>query len=495
MAALSDLEPPAENASREEWAIFAQRIAAEKDRRIAVDRLAHYKPYAKQIEFHTAGSLPVYERLFMAGNQLGKTFAGAAETAMHLTGRYPPWWQGRRWDRPIVAIGGSESGELTRDGMQRLLVGPPKVEADWGTGYIPKDCLIDWSRKNGVADALDSVTVKHVGGGASTFGFKSYDQGRAKWQANTVDWVWFDEEPPQDVYSEGITRTTATSGSTILTFTPLLGMSEVVRRFLNEKSENRRSITMTIHDADHISPEERERIIARYPEHEREARAMGVPILGSGRIFPIADSRILIPSFNIPAHWPVIGGLDFGWDHPTAAAKLAWDRDNDVIYLVREHRLSKATPKQHVMTIGDERSWGNIPWAWPHDGEVADKGSGLQLAKQYKTAGLHMLDSHATFPNGSNSVEAGVLEMLERMNDGRWKVFEGVCPLWMEEFRLYHRDEGKIVKEYDDLVSASRYAMMMLRHARIARSARNPFGFDDRGGPGRQAAGTGEVNW
>ena len=189
---MSDLEPPAENASREEWAIFAQRIAAEKDRRIAVDRLAHYKPYAKQIEFHTAGSLPVYERLFMAGNQLGKTFAGAAETAMHLTGRYPPWWQGRRWDRPIVAIGGSESGELTRDGMQRLLVGPPKVESDWGTGYIPKDCLIDWSRKNGVADALDSVTVKHVNGGASTFGFKSYDQGRAKWQANTVDWVWFD---------------------------------------------------------------------------------------------------------------------------------------------------------------------------------------------------------------------------------------------------------------------------------------------------------------
>lgn len=489
------LEPPAENASREEWAIFAQRIAAEKERRIAVDRLAHYEPYAKQIEFHTAGSLPVYERLFMAGNQLGKTFAGAAETAMHLTGRYPPWWQGRRWDRPIVAIGGSESGELTRDGMQRLLVGPPKVEADWGTGYIPKDCLIDWSRKNGVADALDSVTVKHVNGGASTFGFKSYDQGRAKWQANTVDWVWFDEEPPQDVYSEGITRTTATSGSTILTFTPLLGMSEVVRRFLNEKSENRRSITMTIHDADHISPEERERIIARYPEHEREARAMGVPILGSGRIFPIADSRILIPSFNVPSHWPVIGGLDFGWDHPTAAAKLAWDRDNDIIYMVREHRLSKATPKQHVMTIGDERSWGNIPWAWPHDGEVADKGSGLQLAKQYKTAGLHMLDSHATFSNGSNSVEAGVLEMLERMNDGRWKVFEGVCPLWMEEFRLYHRDEGKIVKEYDDLISASRYAMMMLRHARIARSARNPFGFDDRGGPGRVAAGVGEVNW
>lgn len=493
--ALEGFTEPGASATAEEWEIFRGRLAKEQERRIAVDRLAHYKPYAKQMEFHTAGALPVYERLFMAGNQLGKTFAGAAETSYHLTGRYPPWWQGRRWDRPIVAIGGSESGELTRDGMQRLLVGPPKVEADWGTGYIPKDFLLDWSRKNGVADALDSVTVKHVSGGASTFGFKSYDQGRAKWQANTVDWVWFDEEPPQDVYSEGVTRTVATGGSSVLTFTPLLGMSEVVRRFLGEKDEHRRVITMTIHDAGHISPEERERIIARYPEHEREARAMGVPILGSGRIFPIADSRILIPPFNLPHHWPVIGGLDFGWDHPTAAVKLAWDRDNDIVYLVREHRLSKATPKQHVATIGDQRSWGNIPWAWPHDGEVADKGSGLQLARQYKTAGLAMLDSHATFPNGSNSVEAGVLQMLERMNDGRWKVFEGVCPLWMEEFRLYHRDEGKIVKEYDDLISASRYAEMMLRHARVARPPRDPFGFNDRGGPGRIALGVGEVNW
>jgi len=88
-----------------------------------------------------------------------------------------------------------------------------------------------------------------------------------------------------------------------------------------------------------------------------------------------------------------------------------------------------------------------------------------------------------------------VLDMLERMNDGRWKVFEGVCPLWLEEFRLYHREDGKIVKEFDDLISASRYAMMMLRHARIARATRNPFGFDERGGPGRNALGTGEVNW
>lgn len=491
------IQLPGDDATAEEWAVVANRLRGEQDRRIANDRLAHYKPYAKQIEFHAAAAKDVdgnegFERLFMAGNQLGKTMAGAAEASYHLTGRYPRDWLGIRFDRPISMLAGSESGELTRDGIQRLLVGPPKIEAEWGTGFIPKDALLDWSRRSGVPDALDSVTVKHVNGGASVVGFKSYDQGRAKWQATTVDLVWFDEEPPEDVYSEGVTRTTASKGYVFLTFTPLLGMSNVVRRFLSEKDAHRRITTMTIEDAGHFTPEERARIIARYPEHEREARANGVPILGSGRVFPIADARILIPPFRVPNHWPVIGGLDFGWDHPTGAVKLAWDRDNDIIYLIREHRLSKTTPKQHVSTIGDERSWGAIPWAWPHDGMVADKGSGLQLAKQYKTAGLHMLDFHAQFANGSNSVEAGVLEMLERMNDGRWKVFDGVCPLWMEEFRLYHREDGKLIKEHEDLISASRYAMMMIRFARIERLRRDPFGFGD-GSRSTVALGTGEV--
>ena len=359
--------------------------------------------------------------------------------------------------------------------------------------YIPKDALLDWSRKPGVADSLDSVTVKYINGGTSTFAFKSYDQGRAKWQANTVDLVWFDEEPPQDVYSEGITRTTATNGSAFCTFTPLKGMSAVVRRFLNEKDAHRRVTTMTIHDAGHIAPEERERIIARYPEHEREARAMGIPILGSGVIFPIADSRILITPFRCPDHWPGINGLDFGWDHPTAAVQLRWDRDNDIVYLVREHRLSKTTPKQHAAVIGDVRSWGTFPWAYPHDGEAADKGTGEALAKQYRRAGLRMLGEHATNPDGTNSVEAAVLDMLDRMNDGRWKVFDGPCPLWMEEKRLYHREDGKIIKDFDDLISASRYAMMMLRHARVPRQATNRFGFDSGNGIGAVALGTGDV--
>ena len=205
----------------------------ERKRRKDRSRLTEYRPYTKQEAFHADGAAN-RERLLMAGNQLGKTYCGAAEAAIHLTGQYPDWWRGRRWDRPVRAWAGSKTGEVTRDGVQRYLVGEPKEEAQWGTGMVPHARLIDWGRRQGIADALDNITVKHVSGGTSTLGFKSYDQGRQKWQGETLDFVWFDEEPPMDIYMEGLTRTNATGGMAMITFTPLLGMSDVVSMFLGE---------------------------------------------------------------------------------------------------------------------------------------------------------------------------------------------------------------------------------------------------------------------
>lgn len=438
------------------------RLVMERDRRRRTNALSHYKPYSKQREFHAAQEREV---LFMAGNQLGKTVAGAAEMAMHLTGRYPPWWQGHRFTKAITALAGSESYELTRDGVQRLLIGPPANEDEWGTGFIPGATIAARTRRMGVSNALDSVTVKHVSGANSTLMFKAYEQGRGKWQANTVDYVWFDEEPPEDVYFEGITRTNATRGLIRVTFTPLKGMSSVVARYLMEESPDRRTVTMTIDDAEHYTPEDRARIVASYPAHEREARTKGIPSMGSGRIFPVTEEQITVAPFQIPNHWPQIVGIDFGWDHPFAACRLTWDRDNDCLYVVGEYRQREASPIIHAASIKPWGAW--IPVAWPHDGLQHDKGSGEQLAAQYRAQGLAMTQERATFDDGTNGVEAGVSEMLQRMETGRWKVFS-TCAMWMEEFRLYHRDKGLIVKERDDLISASRYAMMMRRLAKVS---------------------------
>lgn len=399
----------------------------------------------------------------MAGNQLGKTLAGAAEAAMHLTGQYPGWWMGRRFDKPIVMLAGSESYELTRDGVQRLLVGPPEREEEWGTGYIPADAIASTDRRQGVPNGLENISVRHVSGGTSVCQFKAYEQGRGKWQASTVDYVWFDEEPPEDVYFEGITRTNATRGLIALTFTPLKGMSSVVARYMMETSPDRHVTTMTIDDALHYTDEDRQRIIASYPAHEREARTKGVPSLGSGRIFPVSEENIICDPFNVPKHWAIIGGVDFGYDHPFGAVKCAWDRDADVWYVVANYRERETTPIIHAAAL---RPWGQrLQFAWPHDGLQHDKGSGEQLAEQYRKQGLLFLPERATFNDGTNGVEAGLLDMLQRMQTGRWKVFSG-CREWLEEFRMYHRKDGKIVKERDDVISASRYALMMKRHAR-----------------------------
>jgi phage terminase large subunit-like protein len=211
----------------------ALSLARELKRRKSRNKLAGYKPYSKQREFHDAG-LAHRERLFMAGNQLGKTVAGSMEWAIHLTGRYPEWWAGRRFEGPGRYWAAGETRVSTRDTIQKLLIGEPEKEEEWGTGAIPGDDILDTYRAMGVANALDSVTVKHVSGGSSTLLFKAYEQGRGKWQGDTLNGVWFDEEPPLDIYTEGMTRTNATQGIVMLTFTPLKGMSDVVQMYLSD---------------------------------------------------------------------------------------------------------------------------------------------------------------------------------------------------------------------------------------------------------------------
>jgi phage terminase large subunit-like protein len=439
-------------------------LEAEKTRRSIESRLTYYKPYPKQLEFHHATQR---ERLLCAANQSGKTLAGSFELAMHATGLYPDWWQGRRFDRPIVAWACGVTGETVRDTVQKMLVGRPGQN---GTGAIPKDCIAELVSSRGTPDLLDSIRVKHVDGGQSIIGLKSYNQGREKFQGETLDCVWFDEEPPADIFTEGLTRTNVGGGPIFVTFTPLLGISEVVRRFLLEKSSDRHVTTMTIDDVAHYSDEEKKRIIASYPPHELEARTKGVPVLGSGRIFPVSEDSINCKQREIPAHWPRIGGMDFGWTHPFAAVEIAWDRDTDVAYVIKTHRLKEATPILHAAAI---RSWGNLRWAWPRDGRRQTlEGAGIPLAKQYREQGLDMLHEHAQFEDGSVSVEAGLMLMLDRMKTGKLRVFSDQLD-WFEEFRLYHRKDGRVVAEGDDLLCATRYALMMLRFARTETARRN----------------------
>lgn len=423
-------------------------------------KLEAYEPYGKQVEFHNQ-SKPSRERCFMAGNQLGKTVAGGMEMAIHATGLYPSWWDGKVFDHPVRCWAGGNSAETTRDNPQRLLLGDtPEL---WGEGAIPASKIVDVKRAKGVSDAADIIVVRHTSGGLSTIKMKTYDQGREKWQGVPIHVMWFDEEPPKDIYTEGTTRTNATQGISYITATPLLGMTEVVGMFYPEPVDTSKGLTtMTIYDAGHFTDEQREEIIRKTPAHEVEARTLGKPLLGEGLVFPVPHSEVSVDPFDVPSHWARIIGIDFGWDHPTAAVNCAWDRDDDVFYITGMHKQQREVIPIHASSI---RAWGKHPVAWPHDGYKHDTMSGQQISTIYRSHGLMMLPEHATNIGGGYGLEAPIQELLEAMLAGRFKIFAHLQALF-SEMSQYHRKNGKINPIFDDGISAMRYAWMMRRFAR-----------------------------
>ena len=430
-------------------------------------KLDFYEPYLKQKEFHALG-LTKRERLLMAANQVGKTYCGAAEMAFHLTGEYPSWWEGRRFDHPIKAWVCGESSTLVREQPQLLLCGTPGVTDDIGTGLIPKESLKDWSLARGVTDAYDTIQVVHktngVVDGVSTATFKSYEQGRQKFQAATLDVIWMDEEPDEEIYQEGLTRIAATGGILFMTFTPLKGRSKVVIRYMDEKSDERVVVRMTIDDAAHYTEERKKQFLSGLLPHQIKARSQGIPLLGSGVIFELPQAAVAEPAIDrVPAYWKKIWGVDFGIGHPFAAALLLWDIDNDVIHVHHTVRMADAFPINHAAAmkpIGIE-----VPVAWPQDGAQREKSSGVALQLLYEKEGLKMLHEHAQWPDGGNSTEAGIEEMREREKNGKLKYAAHLSELF-DEREFYHRKDGQIVKLRDDILSAIRVGIMMKRYAK-----------------------------
>jgi phage terminase large subunit-like protein len=445
-----------------------QEALAKRRRFFALD---FYKPYTKQKLFHDFGATK-HERALIAANRSGKTWCAGAEVAMHLSGLYPKWWEGRRFAEPTRWWAAGMTGLAVRDVCQKVLFGTPNVLDDRGTGMVPKSS-VNWDKgttlAHGYAGLYDTVQVKHKSGGTSTVRFMTYEQGREKWQGETLDGVWCDEEPPIALYSEGLTRLATTGGIMLCTFTPLMGRTKVVHRYLSEPSDDRAYVGMTIDDAEHIRPEERERIVAGYLSHERAARARGEPMMGSGRIFEVDEEDLKEPSVNpVPAHWFKLWAIDIGTEHPFAAVLLAHDRDADVVHVLHAFKMRESRPIDHASAM---KPWGKeIPVAWPHDGHIRERGSVEPVMRLYKDAGLKTLPSHAAFPDGTISTEAGIRVMDDRMRSGRFKVASHLSE-WFEEYRHYHRipkndGSSEIVKQNDDLLSATRIGCMTIRSAR-----------------------------
>lgn len=442
-------------------------LLEEKDRRAKGRRINIYYPdagplrrelYQKHLSFFEAGA-KYTERLFLAANRIGKTEgAGGYEMSLHLTGLYPSWWKGKRFNRPISAWAAGDTSTTVRDILQEKLWGK---FLDSGTGLIPKDSIHDRTLKRGVADAIDTIYVKHASGGISTLVLKSYDQRRESFQGTKIDVIWLDEEPPLDIYTECLLRTTDTTGgddmgTLMLTFTPLMGMSETVMSFLpggqigDHQNGEKFVVMASWDDVPHLSQAVKDKLWASIPPFQRDARSKGVPQLGSGAIYPVPESDIMVDDMQIPEHWPRCYALDVGWNR-TAGLWGAINRDTDTLYIYSEHYRGEAEPAIHAQAIKARGEW--IPGVIDPASRGRSQRDGQQIVQNYMDLGLDL--DHAF-----NGVESGIYEVWQRMSSGRLKVFKS-CQNWLYEFRLYRRDEkGRIVKSNDHAMDALRYLVM-----------------------------------
>jgi phage terminase large subunit-like protein len=191
--------------------------------------------YPKHLEFFKLGR-DFNERAMFGGNRSGKTYAGSYEDVLHLTGLYPDWWEGKRFDHPTNGWSCGDIGKTLRDILQTALLGPPGQSELEGTGIIPRDLIVRTTPRIGTADAIESIFVRHVSGGVSTLQFKAYEQGRAAFQGTSQHFIHLDEECPLEIYLECLLRTMTVNGIIYLTATPLLGLTDLMLAFLPEMS-------------------------------------------------------------------------------------------------------------------------------------------------------------------------------------------------------------------------------------------------------------------
>ena len=438
-------------------------LLKEKSQRLKFNKIAQYFPadgplsrdnYPKHMKFFTLGT-SFSERCIMAANRVGKSESvGAYETTLHATGNYPDWWSGKRFNKPIKAWAAGTTSTTARDIVQYKLIGSPE---EFGTGMIPKDRIIKTTPKaGGVPNAVDTILVKHISGGTSRIKIKAYAEGRKSFEGTEQDWVWLDEECPEDIYTECYMRTMTTEGLIILTFTPLAGITKTVKKFLPDGqikeggSGDRYLVMATWDDAPHITPKQRKKYYDALPPHQKEARSKGIPTLGSGSIYPILEENVLVDDFAIPDHWLRCYSLDVGWKK-TACLWAATDPATNVTYLYSEYYKGQAEPFVHAEAIKSRGIW--IPGVVDSAAHGRSQEDGKQLFNSYSNAGLDLA-------NANKAVETGLYNTWQMLSLNKLKVFRSLVN-WLGEFRTYHRDEnGKIVKEDDHLMDAMRYLVM-----------------------------------
>ncbi|MBR2903905.1 MAG: terminase family protein [Clostridia bacterium] len=321
-------------------------IEREQARRKKEDKLAAYntgeKVHRKQLAFHQSTKR---NRWVFGGNRCGKTECGAVECVYMVRGIHPYRENRKEVQGWVVSL----STQVQRDVAQKKIL-----------EYLRKDWIEEIVMQSGRKDApasgiIDFIRVRNVFGGVSVIGFKSCDQGREKFQGASLDFVWFDEEPPYDIYTECRMRVMDRRGDIFGTMTPLKGQTFVYEEiYMNRHHDDEVWYEfMEWADNPYLDSEEIVALQGSMDEAQLQSRRYGRFATARGLVYPEFDERVhVIEPFPIPAEWQDNIAIDPGLNNPLSAHWYAVDYDDNV-YVVYEHFAAGKDVDYHAAAIKD----------------------------------------------------------------------------------------------------------------------------------------------
>ena len=441
------------------------------------NQIKYFKPFSHQLKFF-ATSTP--RRGILAANRIGKTVSTCYETAMHLTGRYPDWFTGRRWDKPITAMVAGEGWSQVALVLQNELLGSPDVKLveSLGTGAVPRECIVVDTMRNDGANCI-GVEIRHVSGGKSYLLFANYTQEVRQLQGFKLDLAVFDEQPPDDFFSEIVTRTATTQGMVLCSFTPLKGLNGLVSKFWN-REEGYDFVRVSWDDVPEydawgepfLLQSTRHQLERDYLPHEREARIQGRPIMGLGAVFQVRSWPTYKPGdfdFRTLPNIQRIIALDLGLvNDKTVISLMYWDPMEREAWLHKQivvKGVDEAIPAQYINHLLRPEVFGT-PIILPPDASTPGRytmssESVRELFEQYE---LNVNQETVMNPPDSqgrrtNHKSYGVNIMRQMIEFGTFHVNEN-CVDFLNEAQNYHVDDKGRFSDPDDCIDSARYALL-----------------------------------
>ena len=441
------------------------------------NQLKYFRPFEHQLAFFTTRT---DRRGILAANRIGKTVSTCFETAYHLTGRYPDWWQGRRFDGPITVMVAGEGWSQVALVLQNELLGTPDVKLgeQIGTGAIPRDAIVVDTMRNDGANCI-GCEIRHASGGKSYLLFANYTQEVRQLQGFKLNLAVFDEQPPDDFFSEIVTRTATTQGMVLCSFTPLKGLNGLVSKFWN-REDGYDFIRVAWDDVPEYDPwgepfllnSTRAQLERDYLPHEREARIAGKPIMGKGAVFQIRNwPTYKTGDYNFRAMNNIyrIIALDLGLvNDKTVISLMYWNPTERLAWLHTQicvTGVDEANPVNYIQHLMRPEVFGT-PIVLPADastqGRYTMSASSLrELFEQYEL-NVHakpILNPPDSEGRVTNHKSYGINIMRQMLEAGTFMVNEN-CTAFLTEAQNYYVDPQGRFSDPDDCIDSARYALL-----------------------------------